>query len=376
MIEIQALRGSTLMPTEQGHQRKQALEVQAVHNTQDSPMRRTLDAYGIDDNRRALSELNQEKYSVLIKKDRSGTPDLTHGAYISKQGEDDYGNFNWLNPKGLMKYQTKDIAVFTFTDKDQLAQLSDTYAETPLPDFLIQILNAEACLDTHLYRRNANLVEFISPIDHSQHGYLIRPNTPYCDTKLLDTYVNAPETLKNSKNGIILCSYAIHPGIESSFLRARYHQSGFERLEASQQLSQKMIDEKTQLESLTSILSIKQEHLPQLEKLRQGTLKHLRDVYAVDEHDNIRMFFHFPVAEKTATLHLHTWVNKGDHPLNEPRSFDLDAIIAHLKSGKEISDFVLARNEGSYFLPISDSIKDISGIPFKGVRENVLNLPL
>lgn len=377
MIQVQTLHRSTsITPTEQSHQCNQSLNVLAVHNTQNSPMHRTLDIYGIDDNRKVLSQLNQDKYHVLIKKDHSGNSDLTHGAYVSKQGEDDYGNFNWLNPKGLMKYQTPDVAVISFTNKDQLTQLSETYSKTPLPDFLTKVLNAEACLDTDLYRRNESLAQFVSPIDSTQHGYLISPNTPYCDAKVLDAYVNAPEKLKNSKHGIILCTYAIHPGIQSSFLESRNHQSGPERLEASQKTPQKMIDEKTQIDSLTSILSLKQEHLPQLEKLRQETVQHLRNVYAVNEHDNTRMFFHFPVAEKTATLHLHTWVNKGDHPLNEPRSFDLDAIIAHLKSGKEISDLVLDRNGGNYFLPTSDSIKDISGIPFKGVHDNVLNLPL
>ncbi|WHS62130.1 hypothetical protein [Pseudomonas sp. G2-4] len=369
-------RSIAIIPAEQGHQRNQAITVRAVHNTQDSPMRRTLDAYGIDDTRGVLSQLNREKYHVLVKKNRSGSPDLTHGAYVSKQDEDGYGNFSWLNPKGLIKYQTKDVAVITFANKDQLAQLSDTYLETPLPDFLIKILNVEACPDTDLYRQNASLAEFISPIDLTQHGYLIRPNSPYSDEKLLDTYVNAPQTLKNSRHGIILCTYAIHPAIYSAFLAARHYQSGLGRLEASQQTSQRTIGDKTKLESLTSILSLKQEHLPQLEKLRLGTLQHLRDVYAVDEHDSTRMFFHFPVAEKTATLHLHTWVNKGDHPLNEPRSFDLDTIIAHLKTGEDIGDLVLSRNEGSYFLPVSDSIKDISGIPFKGLSDNALNLPL
>ena len=377
MTQVQASQRSiAIISAEQSHQRNQTLVVRAVHNTQDSPMRRTLDAYGIDDTRATLSQLNREKYHVLVKKDRSGAPDLTLGAYVSKQDEDGYGNFNWLNPKGLIKYQTKDVAVITFTSKDQLTQLSATYAETPLPGFLIKTLNAEDCLDTFLNRRNASLAEFIAPVDLTQHGYLIMPNSPYCDANVLDTYVNAPETLKNTRHGVILVTYAIHPSIHSAFLAARHHPSGPIRLEASQQTSQRTINDKTKLESLTSILSLKQEHLPQLEKLRDGTLQHLRDVYAVNEHDNVKMFFHFPVAEKTATLHLHTWVNKGDHPLNEPRSFDLDAIITHLESGKDIGDLVLSRNEGSYFIPTSDSIKDISGIPFKGLRDNALNLPL
>jgi len=339
-------------------------------------MRRTLDIYSIDDTRGFLSQLSKEKYNILIKKDCSGTPDLTHGAYISKKGDDEYGNFSWLNPKGLIKYQTKDVAVIKFTNKGQLEQLRHTYSETPLPDFLTKVINMEDCPDTRLYHRNNRLAEFIPPIDNKQHGYLISPNTPYCDKKVLDTYVNAPETLKNSKDGIILCTYAIHPGIKSSFLESQYFPSGHIKLETDQKLSQKTINAETQIDSLTSILSLKPEHVPQLEKLRKGTLEHLRDVYAIDEHDNVRMFFHFPVAEKTATLHLHTWVNKGDHPLNEPRSFALDEIITHLKSGKEISELVLERNKGSYYLPISDSIKDIHGIPFEGVQSNTLNLPL
>lgn len=373
MTQIQALQLSTCVtPIGRSHQ---ALNVQAVYNTLNSPTHRTLDVYGIDDNIKALSQLNQERYHVLVKRGDSALPDLTSGVYVSKQNEDGYGNFSWLNPKGLIKYQTPVVAVIRFTNEDQLTKLSETYSKTPLPEFLIKILNAEPCLDAELYSRSPSLAKFVSPIDSTQHGYLIRPNTPYCDTKVLDAYVNAPETLKNSKHGIILCTYAIHPNIQGSFLGA-HHQSDIQALKVSHEMPQSDIDRETKIDSLVSILNLKQEHLPQLKKLKKETMQHLRDVYAVNRQDNIRMFFHFPVAEKTATLHLHTWVNKGDHPLNEPRSFELDTIIAHLESGREISSLVLDRNEGSYFLPTSDSIKDIRGIPFKGVFENTLNLPL
>ncbi|MFF7062412.1 hypothetical protein [Pseudomonas sp. NPDC008258] len=376
MTQVNALHQSIcILPIHHSHRREQSLYVQAVHNTGKMPLHRTLDAYGIDDNRKVLSQLKQEKYDVLVKKDHLARPDLTPGAYVSIRDEDGYGNFNWLNPKGLMKYQTPEVAVISFTNQDQLTHLSKTYSETPLPDFLIKTLNAEACLDTDLYRQSPCLAHFVSPIDSVQHGYLIGPNTPYCDLKVLDTYINAPETLKDSKHGIILCTYAIHPHIESSFLGGD-HQPGIKALKVSQGMPQSNIDRETKIDSLTSILSLKKEHVPQLQKLKNETEEHLRNVYGVNEHDNVKMFFHFPVAEKTATLHLHTWVNKGDHPLNEPRSFDLDTIIAHLQSGKEISDLVLDRNEGAYFLPTSDSIKDIRGIPFKGVRKNFLNLPL
>ncbi|MEJ8797211.1 hypothetical protein WKR88_13060 [Trinickia caryophylli] len=384
MKEIQALHRPAVVASDDlniGHQ--QSIDVRAVRNVSDgwtpaggSSIRRKLDAYGVDDNRPTLSRLNDGKYNVFIKKDKSGSPNLSQGAYVSKRGEDEYGSFKWLNPKGLTKYQTKEVAVVSFSSKAELEQLARTYAERPLPEFLVKVLNGEDCLDTNLYERSPRLADFVPPLSDSQHGYLIAPNTPYCGKSVLDTYVHAPETLKNSRDGVILCTYAIHPGIQSAFLEGRNHKSGLEKLDASTPTTQREIDNKTNVESLTSILSLKKEHLPQLEKLREETLRHLHDVYAVDESDSVRMFFHFPVAEKTATLHLHTWVNKGDHPLNEPRSFDLDTIIDHLRSGGDVDDLVLNRNGGSYFLPTSDSIKDISGIPFKGIRDNTLNLPL
>ncbi|AQS37627.1 hypothetical protein FM037_21850 [Shewanella psychropiezotolerans] len=361
----------------------QSINVSKVRNihtdlekSRHSQFRRTLDSYGIDDNRNTLSHLNREKYNVFVKKDKSGTADLSHGAYISKKGEDIYGSFKWLNPKGLTKYQTEKVAVVTFRNQAELTQLSRTYSEKPLPDFLIQILNGEECRDTVLYSKKPQLAKFIPPVNQAQHGYLIRPNSPYSSDALLETYIDSPEKLKDSKEGIILCTYAIHPGIQSDFLGGQHNQPDLERLEVNLPTPQKAIDEKTKMDSLTSILSLKLAHLPQLEKLREGTLQHLQDVYHTNENDNIRMFFHFPVAEKTATLHLHTWVNKGDHPLNEPRSFDLDTIIEHLQQGKDINELVLNRNEGSFFLPTSDSIKDIVGIPFKGVVHNSLTLPL
>ncbi|RXP57014.1 hypothetical protein [Vibrio parahaemolyticus] len=379
MKPIQTLqRSASTIITDSHSRHSQTINVNKVRNVQPNlefyaMTSRTLDALGIDDNRNKLSHLNQEQYNVFVRKDKSGKPDLNHGAYVSKKGEDEYADFRWLNPRGLKKYQTKEVAVVTFSDKSELTQLNRTYAETPLPDFLIKILNQEECRDTALYNRASFLAEFIPPVSKSQHGYLIGPNSPYCSDTVLDKYINHPETLKERKEGITLCTYAIHPSIQSTFLGNQYNQSNPERIEVNSTTSQKVIDEKTKIDSLTSILSLKKEHLPQLKKLKEATLQHLNKVYHTDGNDNIRMFFHFPVAKKTATLHLHTWVNKGDHPLNEPRSFELDTIIEHLEKNKSIHDLVINRNGGSYFLPTSDSIKDIPGIPFKGVKNNKLN---
>jgi hypothetical protein len=356
--------------------RSVALNVRSVRNTQCPSIKRALDVYHIDDTRKKLSQLNREHWHVLIKRDSSGTPDLTHGAYVSKQGTDAYGEFKWVNPKILMKYQSPEVAVISFTNSDQLTQLTQTYSNAPLPAFLTQTLNGESCRDSDLHRRNEKLAQYVSPIDRAQHGYLIAPNVEHCNEHVLDTYATAPQALKDSKHGIALCTYAIHPDIQSSFLESRCLPSGSVRLEVTENTPQKTLKEAAQVEPLTSILSLNKAHLPQLQILRQETMQHLRDVYAVNEHDNTRMFFHFPVDSVTATLHLHTWVNKGDHPLNECRSFDLDTIIAHLASGKEISTLVLDQNGRTYSVPASSAIKAISGIPLEGVSPNALNLPL
>lgn len=362
------------------NQNEATIQVKQVQNNPEqkisSQVGKALDIYGIDDNRNTLNKLNQDNYNVLIKQDESGNPVLNHGVYISKKGEDEYGAFKWLNPIGLIKYQTKDVAVIKFNSQDQLDQLSRTYAEKPLPKFRVQILNTEQCRDVEMYQKNPKLAKFISAVDPSQNGYLIRPNSPYISDKVMEAYINNPESLKDNKEGITLCTWAIHPYIQSSFLGDKQNRSDISQIKVDQATTQQAINDKTGNQSLASILDLKKEHIPQLIKLRDETLQHLADVYHTTDNDNIRMFFHFPVAEKTATLHLHTWVNKGDHPLNEPRSFDLDTIIKHLQQGSEISELVLGRNNGEFYLPKSDSIKDIPNIPFQGTQANKLNLPL
>ncbi|WP_163835619.1 hypothetical protein [Spartinivicinus ruber] len=373
-------RSNSIDTTYSLNQNDATFQVKQVQNNPEqklsSQVGRTLDAYGIDDNRDTLSQLNQDNYNVLIKKNKSGSPILNHGVYVSKKGEDEYGAFKWLNPIGLIKYQTEDVAVVKFHNQDQLDQLSCTYAEKPLPKFLVQILNTEKCRDVEMYQKNPKLAKFISAVDPSQNGYLIRPNSPYISDTMMDVYINNPESLKDSKEGITLCTWAIHPYIQSSFLGEKQNRSDISQIKVDQTTTQQFINDKTGNHSLASILDLKKEHVPQLIKLRDETLQHLADVYKTTENDSVRMFFHFPVAEKTATLHLHTWVNKGDHPLNEPRSFDLDMIIKNLQQGREISELVLSRNNGEFYLPKSDSIKDIPNIPFQGIQPNKLNLPL
>jgi hypothetical protein len=101
-----------------------------------------------------------------------------------------------------------------------------------------------------------------------------------------------------------------------------------------------------------------------LKHLKKNTFSHLWNAYGVSvEKDKINLFFHFPVATKTATLHLHIWVNKGDHPLNQSREFQLDDVIQHLENSRPINALILSRNEGRFTIPTGDRLHLIEGMP-------------
>ena len=349
--------------------------------TREEALSKSFDRLGIDDNRKTLSKLHQgDESSVLIKKE-SGKPVLDHGAFVSNKKTNPYGDFDWINPKGLKKYQTGSVAEVQFQNKEQLKHLSGEYHKCPLPDFMIQLLANEDCHDTRLHKTNSNLFSYIPPAGKDLNGFIVRPNAPYIGSGLQEVYNHHQTDLTTNKEGITLCTYAIHPSINSAFINEmtgdHAQTKGRPTTRKELEISQQEMTKNSGARSLASILDLKAEDLPALRALRDQTVSHLKDAYKVDDSkDNTRMFFHFPVALKTATLHLHTWVNKGDHPLNDGRAFDLDDVIHHLESGKDIESMILERNNGTFHLPVSDSIKDIDGMPTKGVVENKANLNL
>ncbi|KAA0944743.1 hypothetical protein FQ186_23590 [Pseudomonas sp. ANT_H14] len=327
MISIQALqRSAATMPADSGHSRHQTLDVQAVRNSQvnlkqheSSAIRRTLDVYGIDDNRKTLSQLNQDKYHVLIKQNKSGTADLTHGVYISKQSEDDYGSFRWLNPKGLQKYQTNDLAQVTLTTTN-LAQLQETYKNTNATQFLVELLRGNSRepgdkVYNEVYKENPNIFHYSAPLG-TGNGFLIYPNIPY----MSQTYTAGQITdLATRSEGIQLTAWAVHPTVPHDLIQEINGDLSIGKTPTNQkeELNQHRAELTSGAKSLTSILDLEQGDVGMLEKLKLDSFQHLVDIYGVSaEKDKVNLFFHFPVAPSTATLHLHIWVNKGDHPLN------------------------------------------------------------
>ncbi|WP_082158772.1 hypothetical protein [Chromobacterium sp. LK11] len=374
MISIQALRPSAAtLPADSSRLCHETLDVQAVRNSQasltqheSSAIRRTLDAYGIDDNRKILSQLNQDSYHVLIKQDNSGTADLTHGAYISKQSEDDYGSFRWLNPRGLQKYQTKDLAQVRLTTTN-LAQLQETYKNENTTQFLVELLRGNSRepgdkVYNEVYKKNPDIFHYSAPLE-TGNGFLIYPNIPY----MSQTYTAGQVTdLAARPEGIQLTAWAVHPALPHDLIQEMKGDPSIEKVavKQSEELNQYKAELKSGVKSLTSILDLEQSDVGMLEKLKRDSLQYLVDTYGVSaEKDKVKLFFHFPVAPSTATLHLHIWVNKGDHPLNESRAFGIDEVIQHLKSDGNINELILSRNDGEFILPSKDMLHKIKGMP-------------
>ncbi|WP_157645187.1 hypothetical protein [Burkholderia ubonensis] len=342
---------------------------------------RALNMYGLDHSPRISGDLSQSIDKVFVKKDMAGKYDFDHGAYISKKNE--YGQFRWLNPRGLIKYQTSDLVQVDLSKKN-LQELQKTYKNARVPPFLVNLLKGRDVkpLDpvyADVYKKNPSAF-YYSPSLGSGNGFLIYPNIPYMSENYTN---NRHKELSSKREGIQLLAWAIHPTLPQNFIeeitgntskKVVVEESTFETI-------QKLAEEKSGEKSLTSILDLDHGDIDLLENLKANVTRHLSDAYGVlTEADNINLFFHFPVATSTATLHLHVWVNKGDHPLNESRAFGIDEVIQHLKGGKDIESLVLSRNDGRFILPQKDRLHELQGMPepqapTREARER-LSLPL
>lgn len=346
-----------------------------------STFNRTLNIYGIDNNQKALREAcKTDTPTILAHRDLEGRYKLETGLYISdpKSG-DAYGDFKFYQGRGTKKYQTPHVARLEF-DKNSLQKLKDTYHNVLGPTaFLSELLALRPGKDLDIYQSTPTLFSFLPSQDKNSNGFLIFPNLPYIETPSL---LNAPTTMKDNKEGIAICAYAIHPNQDTSLTR---HMNRGKHPDITDITTVPLKDTRTanEIESgstvkyLSSILDLDFKDIPMLERLGKYVLEHLTEAYSIDtQKDKVQLFFHFPVAEVTATLHLHARVNKADHPLNEARSFALTEVIDVLKSGGSTIEMILARNNGVYHIGADESVAKIQHIPNKGTVENPHTLTL
>lgn len=340
-------------------------------------VQRALDSYGIDLDWRQLARLHDDDTRPVVF-----ASEASKGAYMSSRAQGDvYGDFYYYSGRGLLKYQAQYCVKMQFDERSIQALKRAYHNVVGVTDFLEALLNKAPGSSFDFYTRHPERYALFNPANKISNAFLIYPNLPYIE----DVSSQCPSVdLKDKREGVILGAWAIHPNQQLGFLNAF---EGFGRKqfwgeaaatdkgEYSNDRCLSDIERGSGVKYLSSILDLDKTDLAQLRKLEADVLEHLASVYDVSrENDKVKMYFHFPVANKTATLHLHVWVNRGDHPLNEARSFELGSIIEGLEAGKTIDDMILARESGTYYSPLSDSIRDIKGIPNNGTVDNPFKL--
>lgn len=344
--------------------------------TVSSSILRRLDALGVDHSLNKNGKYCSTNPVVFSHKTVGGECKLESGIYISDpNGGDGFGEFRFYSGIGTKKYQCPECNILSF-DSGSLEALKDTYHKVRgVTEFLRDFLDLSPCRDLEGYELSPECFAYFSAQSSNSNGFLIFPNLPYIN---FQSYTENRISLKELKSGLTLGAWAIHPNqnlplIEN--IRGEGFDGGmfFERKTDHTDNNRTLyeIEADTGVKYLSSILDLDVSDVSMLEKLREDTVNHLVKVYGVEpEVDKIKLFFHFPIAEKTATLHLHVWVNKADHPLNNARSFELDDIVESLRAGETIAEMILQRNGGRYYVPVTDQIGDIQGIPNLGRTKN------
>lgn len=124
---------------------------------------------------------------------------------------------------------------------------------------------------------------------------------------------------------------------------------------------------------LASILDL--DHDPQfsvyyLKKLKKFVWNHVETIYGINKSDQVNLYFHFPYADSTTTLHLHVRVNQKAHGLEMGRCFMIDDIINQLENNKTVKDLILNKNNGVSY---NESFTAVPGINKITVEDNIEN---
>ena len=145
---------------------------------------------------------------------------------------------------------------------------------------------------------------------------------------------------------------ALRYGAKDTFARfeaeKRYRhgkkQSHSNLVHLAQQPTVDFIEERTESRYLASILDLIPDDVPMLEKLRDSTKAHLQRNYGITDNEikNCDLYFHFPYPASTVTLHLHVRT-KGNHIIDEARSFRIDDVIHALKARKSMTEMIMER---------------------------------
>lgn len=339
-----------------------------------------LDKYGIGLNLDHVAKAQAQESSVILAhRSPEGQINLKTGLYISDpQAGDKYGVFRFHEGPATVKYQVPECTKLN-VDEHSLNALRDTYHQiSGVTSFLRNVLDLIPGKDLDIFLSRPEYFSYLPPVSSGSNGFLIFPNAPYIDLNALSA---SPAELKDRRNGICLGAYAIHPNQNLSLIEKMGVATGFaesqvkaDHTDNKRRLSD--IEAGTDVKYLASILDLGAEDIGMLKALQRHVLSHLAETYDVDANvDKVQLYFHFPPADVTATLHLHARVNVADHPLNQARSFGLSDVIKTLEDGRTMNELVLGRNDGVLYTLVNEA-DSIRVIPEKSRSENPYTLKL
>lgn len=281
--------------------------------------------------------------------------------------------------KRYEKFNGKHGAWLHFTEEG-IANLEEYYRELRgLPRYIDDVL----ALSPHspkldYFAQNPALLQWAD-----DGSFIIQPNIPVMD---MDAFMADTDNARNHPDGLELTMWYIHPRmLENSVFQEKYFRDNFleaadsfsyvpylnsatnlERREEKERI--KDIERESAITYLASTLDLSEGDLPYLRKVRDAIHAHLREVYHVQDSDEVKIFSHDLIGESGTTLHFHIRVNQGIHPLEKQHSTSLDEIIENLEKGITPKDLLLARKK-IFFSPDGmhkrKNFQHIDGISFE-----------
>ena len=231
----------------------------------------------------------------------------------------------------FIKYNIPEIVRFKFT-KQGLDELKQIYHQQPINSLVMDFYNFNnESIDIKLHQDFKNLVAW-----DEEKRFFIEPTPVYGGIERLSSQ-NLPY-LKHSENGVHLELWTMYPHLlKNSNLEKFWFGSPIPQTK-SQTTFQEIEDAKDPY--LVSLLDLEFKHLPLLRSMKKAAYENLK-LYDVDQNDDVTLFFHFPYAPKTASLHLHIRVNQKTHPLELAKSISLDKVISGLENHQTIQEIIL-----------------------------------
>jgi len=250
------------------------------------------------------------------------------------------------------RYET-DYCDIIYFPNNSIIKLRDSYHDEYMPDFIKDLLlHVPQCIDRKLIKQCPELFTWTCKND-----YFIRPNIPkYKEDDLLTNFKSSWKKY----NALHLIAWYV-PSIFYTSIMESFDKQNYKIFRKKICDIERIINH----EFLATPLDLEPRHLSSLLALRSQVLKELNNTYGLKNTNDARLYFHIYNMTEYASLHLQIRYNTTLHPAEEPRTLDLDQVIAWLSAGKSVIECLTEENRKAYFFDDDNPclIKHLKKIP-------------